>query len=77
MLHIRPYRADDREFVLGLAERLALGIQPWRDTQKMVTAAQGWIEGSLEQHGQKAMVFVAEDDNPILRCVFMQDRELD
>ena len=62
MIRVRPYIFADREFVLGLAPRLAIGIAPWRDPQKMIVTARDWITGSIEQHGQKTMVFVAEDE---------------
>ncbi len=62
MIHVRPYVSTEREFVLSLALRLAIDIPPWRDPQKMIVTAQGWITGSIEQHGQKTVVFVAEDE---------------
>lgn len=62
VIRVRPYVPDDRDFVLNLAPRLAIGIPPWRDTQKMIVTAQGWITGSIEQHGKKTMVFVAENE---------------
>jgi GNAT superfamily N-acetyltransferase len=61
MLRVRPYVSADREFVLSLAPRLAIGIPPWRDTQKMIMTAQGWITESIEQHGTRTRVLVAED----------------
>jgi GNAT superfamily N-acetyltransferase len=62
VIRVRPYVSADREFVLSLAPRLAIGIAPWRDPQKMIVTAGDWITGSIEQHGQKTMVFVAEDE---------------
>jgi GNAT superfamily N-acetyltransferase len=62
VIRVRPYVPTDRDFVLGLAPRLAIGIPPWRDIQKMIVTARGWIIGSIEQHGKKTMVFVAEDE---------------
>ena len=62
MIRVRPYATSDREFVLGLAPRLAIGIPPWRDQQKMIETARGWIRESIEQHGTKTMVLVAEDE---------------
>ena len=62
MLRTRLYDPADREFVLSLAPRLAIGIPPWRDTEQMIVTAQNWITGSIEQHGQKAVIFVAEDE---------------
>jgi GNAT superfamily N-acetyltransferase len=61
-IHIRLYDPADREFVLSLAPRLAIGIPPWRATEQMTVTAQNWITGSIEQHGHKAAVFVAEDE---------------
>lgn len=62
MIRVHPYVPADREFLLSLAPRLAIGIPPWRDPQKMTETARGWIAESIEQHGQKTMVFVAEDE---------------
>ncbi len=62
MIRIRPYLPTDREFVLGLAPRLAIGIPSWRDPQKMIDTARGWITESIEQHGKKTTIFVAEDE---------------
>jgi GNAT superfamily N-acetyltransferase len=63
VIRVRPYVFADREFVLGLAPRLAIGIAPWRDPQKMIVTAQGWITKSIEQDGTKTRVFVAEDEH--------------
>lgn len=62
MIRVRPYVPADREFVLSLAPRLAIGIPPWRDTQKMIVTAQDWIKESIEQQGKKTLVIVAEDE---------------
>jgi GNAT superfamily N-acetyltransferase len=62
MIRLRPYVPADREFVFSLAPRLAIGIPPWRDPQKMIVTAQGWISGSIEQLGKKTMVFLAENE---------------
>ena len=63
MLRVRQYVPADREFVLSLAPRLAIGIPPWRDLQKMIATVQGWITESIKQHGNKTMVIVAEDEH--------------
>jgi GNAT superfamily N-acetyltransferase len=63
VIRVRPYVSADREFVLSLAPRLAIGIASWRDPQKMIVTAQGWITESIEQHGTKTRVFVAEDEH--------------
>ena len=63
MLRVRQYVSADHEFVLSLAPRLAIGIPPWRDPQKMIATVQGWITESIKQHGNKTMVIVAEDEH--------------
>ena len=62
MIRTRLYDPADREFVLSLAPRLAIGIPSWRDAERMIVTAQNWITGSIEQHGQKTVIFVAEDE---------------
>jgi GNAT superfamily N-acetyltransferase len=62
MIYVRPYVSDDRAFVLSLAPRLLIGMPSWRDPQLWLTAFQNWITASIDQQGQGAMVFIAEDD---------------
>jgi GNAT superfamily N-acetyltransferase len=62
MIRVRPHHPDDRAFVLGLAARLTIGMPPWRDPQRCLAAVQGWITGSIEQHGRTTTVFVAEEE---------------
>jgi len=62
MLHIRPYVPADRAFVLGLAPRLAIGMQPWRDLQLWLSAVEGWLTESIDQHHQRTMIWIAEDE---------------
>jgi GNAT superfamily N-acetyltransferase len=63
MIHVRPYVSDDRTFVFILAPRLLIGMPPWRDPHRWLTAFQNWITVSIDQHGQKTMVFIAENDH--------------
>ena len=56
MLSVRPYLPTDHTFVISLAPRLAIGMQPW------LTTVEGWLTESISQHNQKAMVLVAEDE---------------
>jgi GNAT superfamily N-acetyltransferase len=62
MIRVRPYHPNDRAFVLSLAPRLTIGMPPWCDTERSIDAVQSWITGSINQHGQATMVFVAEDE---------------
>lgn len=62
MIRVRPYKPDDRPFVLGLAPRLAIGKQAWRDPERWLRTVEGWLTGSIDQHNQKTMVWIAEED---------------
>ena len=59
MVLVRPYEPADRDFLLGLAPRLTVGIPRWRDPGRMLATAQKWIEGSISRRGEKGEVFVA------------------
>ena len=62
MLYVRPYMPNDRTFVLSLAPRLAIGKQPWRDLTHWIKTVEGWLTESINQHNQKTMVLIAEDE---------------
>lgn len=62
MVRIRPFVSKDRAFVLSMAPRLAIGMQPWRNRDLWLATVEGWLTESLQQHGQKTMVFIAENE---------------
>jgi ribosomal protein S18 acetylase RimI-like enzyme len=62
MVRVRPFLSDDRAFVLSLAPRLAIGKQPWRDRDLWLTTVEEWLTESIQQHGQKTMVWIAENE---------------
>ena len=62
MVRIRPYVHSDRAFVLSLAPRLAIGMQPWRDPKLWLKTVEEWLTESINQHNQKTLVLVAEGD---------------
>jgi ribosomal protein S18 acetylase RimI-like enzyme len=62
MMRVRPYVEADRSFILGLAPRLAIGRQPWRDQDLWLKTVEGWLTESINQHNQKTMVLIAEDE---------------
>jgi GNAT superfamily N-acetyltransferase len=62
MLRVRPYVPNDHAFVLSLVPRLAIGMQPWRDLALWLRTVEGWISESIDQHNQKSMVLIAEDE---------------
>src|SRR5438874_12603303 len=61
-IRVRPFMADDEEFVLSLAPRLVIGISPWRSQTRMLETAQNWLMGSMKRHGSEGIVFIAEDE---------------
>jgi hypothetical protein len=62
MPHVGPYVPNDRSFVLSLAPRLAIGKQPWRDPELWLKTVEEWLTESINQHNQKTMVLIAEDE---------------
>ena len=62
MLHIRPYTSADRTFILSLGPRLVIGKQPWRDGTQWLKTVEEWLTESIDQHDQKTMVLIAEDE---------------
>jgi ribosomal protein S18 acetylase RimI-like enzyme len=62
-VRVRLYTSTDHTFIINLAPRLLIGAAPWIDPERMLEAAQQWIEGSIARHGGDAMVFVAEGTN--------------
>jgi GNAT superfamily N-acetyltransferase len=62
MVRVRPFASDDRAFVLSLAPRLAIGKQLWRDRDLWLATVEEWLTESIQQHGQKTMVWIAENE---------------
>ena len=62
MIGVRPFVSDDRTYVLSLAPRLEIGRQPWRDAELWLQTVESWLTESINQHDQKTMVFIAEDE---------------
>jgi ribosomal protein S18 acetylase RimI-like enzyme len=65
MIRIRPFEPTDRSFVLGLAPRLLIGKQSWRDDDRWLQAVEGWLTESMAQHDQKTIVLIAHDDQDV------------
>jgi ribosomal protein S18 acetylase RimI-like enzyme len=60
-IRVRPFLHADREFVLGLASRLVIGIPPWRDPEKMRAVMWRFVAEDVERIGPRSAVLVAED----------------
>ena len=61
-MRVRAYTPVDQSFVLGLAPRLLIGMAAWRDSKKMLATVQQWVMDSIEHHGTKTMLFIAENE---------------
>jgi len=59
---VRPARADEREYILGLTPRLAQGFElpPWRTAEEVVRAETGALAGELERPTAESALLVAE-----------------
>jgi len=63
-VRIRPARASDREFILGLAARLIeFGTVPGRDPAQMVARDGAVLADALEQPSSDRGLFIAETDD--------------
>jgi RimJ/RimL family protein N-acetyltransferase len=77
--HIRPARAQDREFILRLTPRLAEGfpLPPWRTTEEVVRAETGALTSALDQPMEESSILVAErSDGELGGFVYVQ-RQVD
>ncbi|MEV4351321.1 GNAT family N-acetyltransferase [Actinoplanes sp. NPDC049596] len=60
-IRIRPYEPADRDRALALAERLRIGVAPWRDPDAVREAVTGWVRDSVD----RGEVLVAERDGRV------------
>src|ERR1700733_6691392 len=67
---IRKGTDTDREAILALAPRLAIGVAPWRDQAEAIAAGRGWLEGSLAAAARgDGAVFVAAIADQVLGVI--------
>src|SRR5258708_39315501 len=62
-IRIRLYEESDREFLLGLAPRLATGLAQWRAPQKMEAAALRWSGEGIAGMDERSTGVIAEGAN--------------
>jgi ribosomal protein S18 acetylase RimI-like enzyme len=77
--HIRPARAQDREFILSLTPRLAEGfpLPPWRTPEEVVRAEAGALASALDQPMEGSPLLLAErSDGELGGFVYVQ-RQVD
>ena len=61
-MRIRPARSGDRDFILGLADRLVeFGTVPGRDRAQMVNRDRAVLSSTLDLPSDDTTIFVAED----------------
>jgi len=61
--HVRLARADDDEFILGLAERfVSFDLPPWRKRSETLNGIRGDIARHLRELPPASHLFVAEND---------------
>jgi GNAT superfamily N-acetyltransferase len=74
-VQIREYTAADRDAIMALASRLTEGMAPWRDRDRWLAAARGWIAGAADSAGQPdQVVYVAVDGDQIVGVVHAAER---
>lgn len=77
--HIRPARAEDREFILSLTPRLAEGfpLPPWRTSEEVVRAELGALSAVLDQPMEGSSILVAERSDGALGGFVYVQRQVD
>ncbi len=67
---IRQYEQADRSAVLALAERLSVGVAPWRDRRAVARTVESWVTESLDAADPaQAPIMVAELDGDVVGFV--------
>lgn len=67
MVTVRLVEPSDHTAVRGLADRLSIGVAPWRDPSGARTAIRSWVDDALESHDPaRAPVLVAVESEQIV-----------
>lgn len=64
----------DAETVLGLADRLTVGVAPWRDPDEVLAAVRGWVTEAIAGAGDDEPVWVAVLDGAVVGFVHAGER---
>ena len=74
-VEVRPALDGDRDAVLALAPRLAVGVASWRDSQSAARAAEGWLAGSFDAAAAgRGEVFVAVAGSVVVGVVCVDEQ---
>lgn len=72
---LRDYRPDDQGAVLKLADRLTVGMPPWREAAAVTSAVRGWVANSIDGATQgRGCVMVAVVDDEVVGFVSVGER---
>ena len=56
---VRQATAEDRTFLEEIAERLTIGMAPWRDREIMLATMRGFLLDDLNEMGDEKAVYIA------------------
>jgi ribosomal protein S18 acetylase RimI-like enzyme len=72
---VRPFAEGDRDAVVALAPRLAIGVASWRDPSAVIASALEWVAESMaEAASADRTLFVAEQDGRVVGFVSVSTR---
>lgn len=72
MVAVRPFSAADHDAVVRLADRLSVGVAPWRSPERVLVAVRGWVSRAVDAVNSGSAdraVFVAVEEGEILGFV--------
>lgn len=72
---VAAYTAADREGVVTLAPRLAVGVASWRPRDGVRAAVRRWLEESVSVTGPASGLFVARLDGQVVGVVAVSEQE--
>jgi ribosomal protein S18 acetylase RimI-like enzyme len=73
-LIVTPYRPEDRDAVLALAPRLAVGVAAWRPIEGVTSAVREWFEESVNTRGDNRATYVARLDGEVVGMVAVSEQ---
>src|SRR5437879_4073510 len=71
---VRRYRDGDAVAVMALADRLTVGVAPWRDERAVLAAVRGWVGDAVGGDLEAEPVWVAEMDRAVVGFVHGGER---
>ncbi|WP_409482933.1 N-acetyltransferase family protein [Arsenicicoccus dermatophilus] len=74
--HVRVYEPGDRDEIVGMADRLTVGVAPWRDREAVVAAVRGWVTDAVDRAGtgDDRVVLVAEQAGVVVGFISTEEQ---